>query len=246
MMDFIKDHKRATAIGAGLLVVCLLLLSRCGQDPSQSTNASGNPANRPAFTTTTTTRPASTTTTGKAAVTTQAVSDIHEDLPGFAREPSNPAESWWLQVFPDKRQAPSQPDRIAAWSDPANSDADEPAAVTDLGKRVMTAYLTGEGRDQWPGYFSAEGTRSKPVQNVKILGAAAAVSPAVGDGWVRVGVLWSGDVTNAVTGAVEPKSMFTEILFTRDAGGAWTPRHCWEAERTTACRIHVLQLGDPP
>ena len=121
-------------------------------------------------------------------------------------------------------------------SDPASSDLELETweETTDVAAAVVTADLTGEGRDRWPGYWELDNDlpSNDPVggpayQDVRILAAGAAVGPA--DGVVAAMVLWSATPTDPL--AAPPAGIPNHVILLRIGDdGDWEPVHLWELD----------------
>lgn len=117
-------------------------------------------------------------------------------------------------------------------SDPASSDLDLETweETGDVAADVVTADLTGEGRDRWPAYWEIDndlpsndpGGARPAYQDVRILGVGSAAGPA--DGVVAVMVLWSATPTDPL--AAPPAGIPNHVILLRaDDDGDWEPIH---------------------
>lgn len=122
-------------------------------------------------------------------------------------------------------------------SDPASSDLDLETweETTAVAAEVVTADLTGEGRDRWPGYWeiasdlpSNDPGGARPAyQDLRILGVGASAGPA--DGVVAVMVLWSATPTDPLADPPAGIPNHVILLHVGDDGG-WEPIHPWELD----------------
>lgn len=127
-------------------------------------------------------------------------------------------------------------------SDPASSDLDLETweETGDVAAGVVTADLTGEGRDRWPDYWEVDndlpsndlpsndpGGARPAYQDVRILAVGSAAGPA--DGVVAVMVLWSATPTDPL--AAPPAGIPNHVILLRaDDAGGWEPIHPWELD----------------
>jgi hypothetical protein len=104
-------------------------------------------------------------------------------------------------------------------ADPASSDLtpDLFAELTDLGTRIEVAYLTGEGGENWPGYFGPDKVAAK-WQEVQVIAAGARSRNGAPDA-AEVTVIWSGQPVDG--GATVDGHISVVLLMLRQ--GIWQP-----------------------
>jgi hypothetical protein len=104
-------------------------------------------------------------------------------------------------------------------ANPVSSDLppDLFAELTDLGTRVEIAYLTGVGREEWPGYFGPDNVA--PLWRDVQVAAAGARSRNGATDAVEVTVVWSRQPVDA--GAVVEGHISVVLLTLRN--GTWQP-----------------------
>ncbi|WP_052441215.1 hypothetical protein [Streptacidiphilus anmyonensis] len=93
-----------------------------------------------------------------------------------------------------------------------------PAALQErlnqLGRAVWLADLTGEGRSQWPSYFTSTGTSGYTHVRVQ-----AAVARGIGTSRAEVTLIWAGS-----SPAGDPEvGLPATVLLAKQAGGTWEP-----------------------
>jgi hypothetical protein len=135
-------------------------------------------------------------------------------LPGraAARAPAPPAAA-----VPDG--GPTTNQFLASLADPGASGLDPvlTAVVTQIGVAVVSADVTGQGRQAFPGYWPP-GTYSPCCSSVTVEGVGARPSPAT-PGDVDVTVIWNA----ARSDGGPPLSGQQSIIHLHDAAGDWTP-----------------------
>lgn len=87
-------------------------------------------------------------------------------------------------------------------------------SLDQLGQAVWLADLTGQGRTQWPRYFTASGTSGYSSARVQ-----AAATHAIGPGRAAVTLIWAGTSPAGESEVGLPGT----VLLARQGGGTWEP-----------------------
>lgn len=137
------------------------------------------------------------------------------------RPPVKPIERWRVLLASDAPRA----DVYAVISHPANSDVgEEAAALADLGARVAVADVSGQGREEFPGFWPTNDSRggAPRASDVQVLASGASKR---GTGTVEVLVVWQGTDSYG-----QPTGEETSTVFLREGRNGWQPVHSWEVD----------------
>jgi len=121
-----------------------------------------------------------------------------------------PAGCWAGGLHPPGRGRPPQLEH----SIPDNLPATLKHQLTQLGRQVWLADVTGTGRTQWPAYFTSPGSSGYTKARIQ-----AAIARRTGNGAVDVTLLWAG---TSPGGDVEVGLPGT-VRLEQHSNGTWKP-----------------------